>query len=245
MLSPYYQKDSIFFPLKSDTTALGEVAYVGVGLNTDNAFAARMRRDHNATVYYFDYSKKNKDSMQMMLDKIVMQHKKIIIGIHNINRAPANNFGISADAVYFINLLQQRSRSAIFLSVMHTLLKNWCLAKNLAVCYEDDENIVQETAADMLQGKIPYKGTLPVSVCEGFSYGQGIVTTKRNSLENISLAEADFTPENLITIDSIANDANQQKSDTGMCFIGYQERKIVLGGNLWPLYLRKKTTRYF
>jgi hypothetical protein len=46
--------------LKSDTTALGEVAYVGVGLNTDNAFAARMRRDHNATVYYFDYSKKSR-----------------------------------------------------------------------------------------------------------------------------------------------------------------------------------------
>jgi beta-N-acetylhexosaminidase len=52
------KKDSIFFPLKSDTTAVGEVAYVGVGLNTDNAFAARMRRDHKATVYYFDYSKK-------------------------------------------------------------------------------------------------------------------------------------------------------------------------------------------
>jgi beta-N-acetylhexosaminidase len=221
------KKDSIFFPLKSDTTAVGEVAYVGVGLNTDNAFAARMRRDHKATVYYFDYSKKSKDSMQMMLDKIVMQHKKIIIGIHNINRAPANNFGISSDAVYFINLLQQRSRSAIFLFGNAYAAKNWCLAKNLAVCYEDD-SIVQETAADILQGKIPYKGTLPVSVCEGFSYGQGIVTTKRNSLENISLAEAGFTPEKLINIDSIANDAISKKAMPGCVLLVTRNGKIVL-----------------
>ncbi|MEI2747681.1 MAG: glycoside hydrolase family 3 N-terminal domain-containing protein [Ferruginibacter sp.] len=232
-------KDSIFFPLKSDTAAVNEVAYVGVGLNTDNAFAARMRKDHNATVYYFDYGKKNKDSVQLMLDKIVMRHKKIIIGIHNINRAPANNFGISADAVYFINMLQQRSRSAIFLFGNAYAAKNWCLAKNLVVCYEDD-SIVQETAADMLEGKIPYKGTLPVSICEAFSYGKGIVTAYQHRLEKSSLTEAGIHPEKLTIIDSIANDAIGRKAMPGCVLLVTKERQNCYRKNLWSLYLRKK-----
>jgi beta-N-acetylhexosaminidase len=50
-----------------------------------------------------------------------------------------------------------------------------CDAKNLVVCYEDDA-IVQGTAVDLLQGKIFYKGVLPVTVCENLKYGSGYVT---------------------------------------------------------------------
>ena len=44
-------------------------------------------------------------------------------------------------------------------------IKNFCDAKTLIACYEDDET-TQDVAADLLNGKFSAKGKLPVSVCE-------------------------------------------------------------------------------
>ncbi len=88
-----------------------------------------------------------------------------MIGIHNYNRAPANNFGISKAAVELVKQLQEQTRSVTFVFGNPYAIKNWCGAKNLVACYEDD-SIVQNTAIDLLQGKIGASGTLPVTVCE-------------------------------------------------------------------------------
>lgn len=169
-------QDKAFFPLDETENNHGEMAYVGIGINIDNAFSQRMRSDYKAGIYYFEPGKKNTDSINALLDSIVLCHQKVVIGIHNINRAPANNFGLSNEAVAFINTLQQKARSITFLFGNAYAAKNWCFAKNMVVCYEDD-SIVQNTAIDMLQGKLPYKGTLPVTVCENLPFGYGLVSS--------------------------------------------------------------------
>ncbi len=165
-------KDKSFFPLSTSDTA-GEIAYVGIGLKAGNTFATLMRNQHKANVFYFDYSPKNEDSVKLLIDQIVRGHRKVVIGIHNINRPPLNNFGITQQAVGFINSLQQRAVTITFLFGNAYAIKNWCFARNLVVCYEDD-GIVQQTAFDLLHGKLPYKGVLPVTVCENYRYGFGI-----------------------------------------------------------------------
>lgn len=44
-------------------------------------------------------------------------------------------------------------------------INNFCSAKNSIACYDDDD-IVQNKAADLLQGKFTATGSLPVSVCK-------------------------------------------------------------------------------
>src|SRR4029078_12017463 len=45
--------DPAFFPMPAkDNPVANEVVYVSVGMNTDNAFATRMRMDYNADVIY-------------------------------------------------------------------------------------------------------------------------------------------------------------------------------------------------
>jgi len=88
--------------------------------------------------------------------------------------------------------------------------KNWCNAKNLVVCYEDDE-VVQNTAADLLQGKLWYKGVLPVTVCKNMEFGKGIVAGKKK----ISSNQWGFDAAKLDRIDSIATDAIRQNSTPG------------------------------
>jgi beta-N-acetylhexosaminidase len=101
--------------------------------------------------------------------------KKIVVGIHNVGRYAASNFGFNAASLSVINALQEKDNCLSFMFGNAYALKNMCAAKNMVLCYEDD-NVVQGAAADLLQGKIFYKGVLPVSVCDKLKYGFGIET---------------------------------------------------------------------
>ena len=98
-----------FFPLAAG--APGDVAFVGFGLNADNTFATRIKTDYNATAFYFGMNDKYDQSL---IDKL-KGFKKVIIGIHNLTRYPANNFGLSNDMVNMISAVQQKSTTISFL----------------------------------------------------------------------------------------------------------------------------------
>jgi len=165
--------DKVFFPFKKSNTD-NEVAYVAIGIDSANTFAKRMQTDYNATVFYFDY-KQDSTRILSMVDSIKNLYKTVVIGIHNYNRAPANNFYISNAAVQLVTQLQEQTTSITLVFGNPYAIKNWCNAKNLIACYEDDE-AEQNTVLNLLQGKIPFKGKLPVTVCANYKFGSGILT---------------------------------------------------------------------
>jgi beta-glucosidase-like glycosyl hydrolase len=166
------KKDDAFFPLHHKHNQQ-KLIFVGIGINTENAFAQKMKLEYNADVFFVDYGRKNKDSLQVLLDSIKKLGKKVVIGIHQVNRAPAKNFSMSNESVEFVKKLQQQTTSITFLFGNAYAAKNWCDAKNLVVCYEDDA-IVQQSAFELLKGDLHYKGTLPVTVCDSYKFGSGI-----------------------------------------------------------------------
>ena len=173
-LTLLHKENDDFFPLSADdkgTTT--SIAYVGIGINADNAFAKKMRADYNAAVFYFDYKQ---DAARILSTVALIQsrYKKVVIGIHNYNRTPANNFGLSKFALQLAAQLQQQTNSITFVFGNPYAIKNFCGAKNVVACYEDDE-YTQNAAIDLLQKKIIAKGKLPVTVCDEYKFGQGIV----------------------------------------------------------------------
>jgi len=163
--------DKVFFPLEKNNKT-DSVAYIAIGVDSDNVFAQRMRKDYKATVFYFNY--KQDSSKTNMIVKAVKQYKYVVVGVHNTLRPPLGNFGVSNQALSLINKLNKQSQCITFVFANPYLVKNFCDAKNLVVCYEDDD-IEQQTAADMLQGKISYCGKLPVTVCPKYKFGSGII----------------------------------------------------------------------
>jgi hypothetical protein len=165
------KRDNSFFPLaKKDS---GKTAFIGIGVSSENGFAKRMKPDFNADVFYFDYKQSNNQVAALLAQLI--NYKQVIIGVHNYNRKPENNFGISAPAISLIKQLQEKTNSTTFVFGNPYAIKNFCYAPNLVACYEDD-SIVQNAAADFLQGKFSAKGKLPVTVCEQYKFGSGITT---------------------------------------------------------------------
>lgn len=165
---------------------LPKVAHIIIGNGKENMLSNRTVKDFNATTYFFNNSfsaqfkvrdsiepktvvalQENNDkfiAVQKIVDSIKNKYDVVIISVHQYNRRPANNFGLDSSSVY---LMQQfaNNNNAIFLFFGNVYaVRNVCNAKNVVACYDDDE-LVQQAAANILQGKIKAVGKLPVTVC--------------------------------------------------------------------------------
>ncbi|HMH32035.1 MAG TPA: serine hydrolase, partial [Puia sp.] len=109
--------------------------------------------------------------------------------------------------------LQRQHRSVTFVFGNPYLIRNFCDAKTLVACY-DDNPLTQTAAADLLKGKFIAKGKLPVSVCESLKYGNGIVISNR-LLPTVVPALVGLSLDRLSVIDSICRDAIQKQATPG------------------------------
>ncbi len=163
------KKDAGFFPLRAQS----RVAYVGVGSSSENTFASGLKKFANADHYFVKLSGNSSSQLNDLKNNLSVKYDLVVIGVHNTGRSPVGNFGISKEIADLINEISTRQSAFIFLFGNAYAAKNWCNTSNLAVAYEDD-SIVHQAALDMLFGKLPYKGTTPVTICEKFKFGFGI-----------------------------------------------------------------------
>ncbi|MFM9908566.1 MAG: glycoside hydrolase family 3 N-terminal domain-containing protein [Chitinophagaceae bacterium] len=208
-----------YFPLVKGK----RVAYIGVGISKDNAFARQLRMDYDAHVYYFDY-KQSAAKASQLLQYLKEEYDVVVIGVHNYSRKSANNFGISVAAQNLVLQLQQQQQCLTFIFGNPYALKNYCQAKVLVACYEDDA-ITQTTAADILNGRLFAKGKLPVTVCESFQFGSGVVS--KRILNAAPATDLGFNQEKLLVIDSIVNDAIKKQAIPGGVVLVAKDGKIA------------------
>jgi beta-glucosidase-like glycosyl hydrolase/CubicO group peptidase (beta-lactamase class C family) len=216
-------EDAVFFPLDSSKN-FNKIAYLAVGIGKGNAMTKKMEEHYGAKIFYLDFKTQNTDSINLIADSLIRLYSAVIIGIHQINRAPANNFGMSKLAVDVIQNLQQKTKTFTLLFGNAYAAKNWPYAPNFAVGYEDD-SIVHKSMMKLLKGKNNYRGTLPVSVSENFTYGHGIV-----SHQNILIRQFPENQNKFLSfqkIDSLAADAIKKKALPGCVVLGVQHGKVI------------------
>ncbi len=199
-----------------------KLAYIGVGINTDNAFAAGIRDVLKGDVFYFDY-RAGADSLAVLLDSL-KNYEVILTGVHNYKKYPASSFGISADAMELIRRLQSDPRNITLFFGNPYAASSFCDARNLFVCYEDD-TIFQNTTLQMLQGLLVPKGKLPVTICEALVSGTGIIRTR--SLSSVSASAVGMEDSVIVKIDSIALDAIARKASPGCVVLVVKNGKIA------------------
>lgn len=199
-----------------------KVAYLGIGINRDNAFGRRMRADYNADAFYFNY-KEDATRIATIAALLKTKYDVVIIGMHGFNRFPSNNFGISSSAVNLIKQVQADNKAITFVFGNPYSVKNICDAKNIVVCYQDDV-ITQTAAADILKGTIAAKGKLPVTVCDDFPSGSGIDT---KVLPIVQSMDIDRNQLRFATVDSIAKVAITQHAAPGMEVMIVKDGRIL------------------
>jgi beta-glucosidase-like glycosyl hydrolase/CubicO group peptidase (beta-lactamase class C family) len=194
-----------------------KIAYVGIGSTALNEFGKRMAEDLKADTYLFSW-KDGDEKAESIYEAVDRKYEVVIIGIHDFNNRPADNYKISnASLALWRKLNKTGSITLVFGNVLAAA--NYCHANALVACYQDD-NITQLAAADLITGKNGASGRLPVSVCN-FSYGSGVdvVSPKVDARKKRYLMEQ--------TIDSIISDAISQKAFPGCVVMALKDGQIA------------------
>ncbi|HXB35917.1 MAG TPA: glycoside hydrolase family 3 N-terminal domain-containing protein [Puia sp.] len=213
-------QDSAIFPLLPKK----RIAYVGMGLTTENDFSRRMRDDYAADVYLFDY---NLDSVKAAAALELLSHRydAIVIGLHNYARYPARNFLISDPAAWLLDKLQEKEPCVTMVFGNPYAIRNSCQAKVLVACYEDD-SVTQQCAADLLNGKFTARGHLPVSVCPQYLAGSGIMGPYR-ALPSADPLTLGMDTMKLNKIDAICEEAIAKQAAPGCVVLVAKDGKIA------------------
>jgi CubicO group peptidase (beta-lactamase class C family) len=96
--------------------------------------------------------------------------------------------------------------------------------RNVVACYEDD-NITQQAAVDLLNGKIPAKGELPVSVNDSFPAGTGI--SWHPYLAPASPESVGMSSESLNKVDTIVQTALNKGAFPGCVILVAKNGAVV------------------
>lgn len=206
---------------KVSTKAFTNIAYLSINNNNSSDELGKTLRDSlHADIINFVAG-----DMANVL-KMVKNYKKVVISLHGVARYPKNNFGIPAAAIQMIHRVEAANPNTLVILFGNCYTaKNFCDSKNLVLAYEDDP-IFQQAAANWILGKFSAKGTLPVTVCENFKFGDGMV--ERNELPtDSSKLKAQSLKLMSAKIDSLANDAIRQKATPGCVVTVLKDGKLA------------------
>jgi CubicO group peptidase (beta-lactamase class C family) len=148
----------------------------------------------------------------------------VVTGFHGYNRVPARNFGISNASIYLAGKLEEHFRQVTLFFGNPYAIRNHASGAVLLAAYEDDP-ITQETAADLLNGKFPARGRLPVTVGEVFRFGAGLV--QHRLLPDTWAGNVGLDYRKLVRIDSICQDAIAKKAIPGCVVMVARNGKIA------------------
>jgi CubicO group peptidase (beta-lactamase class C family) len=135
-----------------------------VGLNTDTSVIYNTLQDafNNVTPEWLP-----KNSKAQRYEKALESLNKYdaaIVAIHNLSFTPGNNYGLSEDALNFLQQAGCRSNVMVVLLGNAYASQFFCGSNSVMIGYEDD-SITERVTADILLNKMKAKGKLPVTAC--------------------------------------------------------------------------------
>ena len=139
------------------------IGYVGVNASVSTPLYKRLDDEFNSVQANWLPKGSPADTAQKILDNIA-KYDVTIIAVHNLNFAPGNNYGLSDEALNFLQMAACRNNVMVVLLGNAYVQQYVCGASSLMVGYEDD-TVVERVVANVLLHKIKPKGKLPVTAC--------------------------------------------------------------------------------
>ncbi len=213
-------EDPSVFPLTPG--AARRVALISLGTSRDNEFTRKIRLDHDADVFHFDY-RQSVARIPSMLELIRQRYDVVVVAIQGLTRFPGKQFGMSDAAVQLWRDAIALKPHAVVLFGNPYAAQLACQSKNLLVCYED-EPVTRDVAAEMISGRLQPSGRLPVTVCGNMPVGTGLTF---QLMPPVSPMAVGMRPESLAVIDSLAHDAIRQQAAPGCVVLVARKGRIV------------------
>jgi beta-N-acetylhexosaminidase len=139
------------------------IAYVGV--NADSAtllYMALQFEFTNVDAQWLPHSVTGEQARKIL--ETLQKYDAVIIGVHNLNFSPYNNYGLSDEQIKFLGQAGCKSNVLVALMGNAYAMQYFCGSNSILVGYEDD-SLTGLAAANVLLGKAKAAGKLPVTAC--------------------------------------------------------------------------------
>ena len=180
-----------FIPLAKNTK--DKIAYVAVGITTDNTITQRIKAELGADVYYMS-NNQNASRTLSTIELLKRRYTKVVLGIHNYyssNGRATNKLMISEANKALIQQATAALPSCTVVAFGNPYALKYITYGNnvLAIAAYEDDAIAQNIAYEALTGNLAINGKLPVTVQPQLPYGTGfsILGKKKASLSMMLL----------------------------------------------------------
>ena len=137
------------------------IGYVGINANSTTPLYENLQNVFDNVAVDWLPKGSPTERADEILNKI-SDNDATIVAIHGLNFYPANFYGLSEEALYFLLQAQKKKNVMIVLLGNAYAMQTCYTAPSVLVSYEDD-SITERVVADVLLKKIKAKGVLPVT----------------------------------------------------------------------------------
>jgi len=150
----------------------------------------------------------------------------VIVSLHDLSSRASKNFGITSSTRDFLEKLGQQNKTLLVVFGNPYSLEYFDNLNNILMAYDDDE-MVQESAAQAIFGATGINGRLPVTASPRSKFNDGVTT---NPLFRFGYGIPESVGLNsmvLNQIDGLAKDAIATKATPGCVVLVAKDNKIV------------------
>ncbi|MBK8562128.1 MAG: serine hydrolase [Saprospiraceae bacterium] len=219
------KNDDSFLPVGSSTVGSGQsvpakLAALAIGTNSGNAFHKRLSSFGKIETFTT-----GKDVSNSLLTKL-KDKDAVIVSLHDMSQFASKGYGLTQDTKDFVEALRKQTRVVLVLFGNPYSAKFFENVPNLLVCYEEEDE-VQDLAAQALFGVFPLRGKLPVTASPGLPAGTGITTTTVERLGYGVPEEVGMSSHKLEKVDELMAEAIAEGATPGGVVLVARKGKIV------------------
>ena len=203
---------------------LRKIAYVALGLSSDNAMTRALRQAQQADIYFFNY-KQDAGRIPSLVALLQKRYTQVIVGVHGLSRSPAQQFGLSDPAKKCASEFAANPNNLLLLFGNPYALAHLPTFSSTAVCYDDD-TLTQKAAYRWLNGQFHAEGRLPVTASASYPAGSGVDATLSRILRTAAPAEVGINDTALQQLDSITTEALRIQATPGCVILAARHGRV-------------------
>ena len=219
------KNDEGLLPLKNiDSLKIASLAIGDINVNT-----FQKSLDRYASVKHFNLTSNPTNDQFLKTLSSLHDYDLVIVSIHATNESPSKNFGITSQAIKFVNTLQEKKTVVLDIFANPYSLNKFHGAENanaVIVSYHD-RRFAEESSAALIFGGILAKGHLPITASEHFKLNDGLQTSEWIRLRYGSPEDVGINSEDLVQIGEICNSGIADKAFPGCQVVVLKEGSMI------------------
>jgi len=211
--------DKDLVPIKN----LSSIASLSLGTNKLTTFQETLS-EFGITNNYFTTKEIVESSRKNLLQQLA-PFKTIVVSLHDLSIYSSKEFGITKSMFDLIYQLNSRQEVILVNNGSPYLLKYFHMLPTIVQAYEEDE-LMQEVAAQSILGVDAISGRLPVTAHPSFPIKSGITRPSLNRLGYAKPEEVLINSSKLLAIDTIVQEMLNNKAAPGCQILAARHGKV-------------------